>query len=161
MSAPAAPFNGGVPNGRAAGILIAACATLTVVAISHHPVVTAREPSEALAQMVRMGAADRIVHGVVIVFVGVLLFGFSIYSLRRGLHRQTVVAALVAYAAGIAAMVVAALVDGFLIPAIAARYAGAPPDAIRLAGQFLAICAMAIQILAKFGVIALTTAVVL
>jgi hypothetical protein len=150
-----------VPNGRAAGIAIAVCATLTVIAISHHPVVTTHEPAEAIAQMVQMGTADRVVHGVVIALIAALLFGFSVFSLRRGLHRQLVVAALIAYAMGVGVMIGAALIDGFLIPAIATRYAGAQPDAIKFAAQFLALCAMTIQIFAKFGVIALSSAVVL
>ena len=156
-----ASFSDGVPNGTAAGIAIATCAIAVVFAIAHHPTVTVREPAQAIAQMVRLAAMDRIVHGAVIVLLGALLFGFTVYSLRRGLHRQTVVAALLAYAAGSGAMFGAALIDGFLIPAVAARYAGAAPDAINLAAQLLALCALAIQILAKFGTIALSSAVVL
>ena len=156
-----ASFSDGVPNGTAAGIAIGVSAIATIFAIAHHPTVTVRDPVHAIAQMVRLAAMDRIVHGVVIVLLGALLFGFTVYSLRRGLHRQTVIAALLAYAAGAGAMFAAALIDGFLIPAVATRYAGAAPAAIALAAQLLSLCALAIQVLAKFGTIALSSAVVL
>jgi hypothetical protein len=156
-----ASFSSAVPNGTAAGIAIAVSAIATIFAIAHHPTVTTRAPAEAIAQMVRLATMDRIVHGVVIVLLGALLFGFSVFSLRRGLHRQLVVAALLAYAAGSGVMIGAALIDGFLIPQIAARYAGARPDVITFAAQILSVCAMTIQILAQFGVLALSSAVVL
>ncbi len=109
----------------------------------------------------QFAATDRIVHGAVIALMGTMLFGLSVFSLRRGLHRQAVVAALLAYAAGVSSMIGAALIDGFLVPAIAVHYAGAPPDAIRFVRDALTILAMAIQILTGFGVIAVSTAVVL
>jgi hypothetical protein len=89
-----ASFSSAVPNGTAAGIAIAVSAIATIFAIAHHPTVTTRAPAEAIAQMVRLATMDRIVHGVVIALLGALLFGFSVFSLRRGLHRQFVVAAI-------------------------------------------------------------------
>lgn len=151
----------GAPSGTAAGFAIAACAVLTVVAIAHHPTTSAREPAEAITQIVHLATLDRIVHGVLIALMGVLVFAFAVFSLRRGLHRQTVLAALIAYAAGIGAIVGAGLVDGFLVSALAERYAGAGPDAVRLATTFFVFCALVIQILTKFGMIALSTGVVL
>src|ERR1700737_4033499 len=138
----------------AAGIAIASCALVTIFAIAHHPTVTARAPAEALTQVVQVATTDRVVHGTLIAIMGVLLYGLTIFSLRRGLHRQTTVAALIAYSAGIAAVIGAALIDGFLTPAIAERYAGAPPDAIKAAIPLLVLGASAIQILSKFGFVA-------
>jgi hypothetical protein len=154
-----ASFNDGAPGGTAAGIAIAMCALLTIFAVAHHPTVGARAPAEVLTEMVRVGTADRVVHGALIAIMGVLLFSFTVFSLRRGLHRATSVAALIAYAAGISAMIGAALIDGFLTPAIAERYAGGQPDAIKAAIPFLVFGALTIQILAKFGFIAMSTAV--
>jgi len=154
-----ASFNDGAPDGRAAGVAIAFCALVTIVAISHHPTVSARAPAEALTQMVNVAGTDRIVHGTLIAIMAILLYSFAIFSLRRGLHRQTSVAALIAYAAGIAAVIGAALIDGFLTPAIAERYAGAAPDAIKAAVPALVAGALMIQILTKFGFVAMSVAV--
>jgi hypothetical protein len=153
-----ASFNDGAPDGRAAGIAIAFCALVTIFAIAHHPTVSARAPAEALTEMVKLAGADRLVHGTLIAIMGVLLYGFAIFSIRRGLHRQTSMAALIAFAAGIAAVVGAALIDGFLTPAIAERYAGAATDAIKTVVPVLVAGALMIQILTKFGFVAMSIA---
>jgi hypothetical protein len=154
-----ASFNDGAPSGMAAGIAIACCALVTIVAIAHHPTVSARAPAEAMRQMVQVATADRVVHGVLIAIMGALLYGFAIFSLRRGLHRQTTVPALIAFTAGIVAVIGAALIDGFLTPAIAERYAGAPPDAIKAAVPLLVFGALTIQILSKLGFVAMSIGV--
>lgn len=154
-----ASFNDGAPGGTAAGIAIASCAMVTIFAIAHHPTVSARAPAEALTQMVQVATPDRIVHGTLIAIMGTLLYGFTIFSLRRGLHRETSVAGLIAFTAGIAAVIGAALIDGFLTPAIAERYAGAPPDAIKMAIPFLVAGALMIQILTKLGFVAMSIGV--
>ena len=156
-----ASFTGAVPGGTAAGIAIASCALATIFVIAHHPTVSAHAPADAMEAMVRVATADRIVHGVLIAIMAVLLFGFTIFALRRGLHRWTSIAGLIAFAGGIAALVGAALVDGFLTPAIAERYAGAPPDAVKTAIQLLLVGALAIQILSKLGIVAMSAGVVL
>ena len=154
-----ASFNHGAPSGMAAGIAIAACALLTIFAIAHHPTVSARAPAEALTLIVQLATQDRIVHGAMIAIMGVLMYGFAIFSLRRGLHRETSVAGLIAFAAGVVAVIGAALIDGFLTPSIAERYAGAPPDAIKAAMQFLLVGGLTIQILTKFGIVAMSAGV--
>lgn len=154
-----ASFNDGAPDGAPAGIAIALCALVTIFAVAHHPTVSARAPAEALTAMVRLATVDRVVHGVLIAIMGVLVFGLTVFTLRRGMHRATSVAAIVAYAAGIIAVIGAALIDGFLTPAIAERYAGTPPDVLKTAIPLLIVGAMAIQILSKFGFVAMSIAV--
>jgi hypothetical protein len=154
-----ASFNDGAPSGLAAGIAIACCAVVTIFAVAHHPTVSARAPAEAMAAMVRVATPDRIVHGVLIAIMAVLLFGFSVFSLRRGLHRATSIAGLIAYAAGVIALTGAGLIDGFLVPAIAERYARASPEAIKTTIPLLLVGALTIQILSKFGIVAMSTAV--
>ena len=109
--------------------------------------------------MVKLAGVDRLVHGTLIAIMGVLLYGFAIFSVRRGMHRQTSVAALIAYAAGIAAVIGAALIDGFLTPALAERYAGASPDAVKAVVPLLVAAGLMIQILTKFGFVAMSIAV--
>ncbi|MEA2785870.1 MAG: hypothetical protein QOF71_1974 [Candidatus Eremiobacteraeota bacterium] len=154
-----ASFRDRAPDGRPAGIAIAICAMVAIVAISHHPTVSTRAPAEALTQMVQLAPMDRIVHGTLIAIMGVLLFSFAVYSLRRGLHRATSVGAFIAYATGIAAVIGAALIDGFLTPAIAERYAGASADAVKSAIPLLVYGALTIQVLSKFGFVAMSIGV--
>lgn len=152
---------GGVPNGTIAGIVIGACAVCTIFAVAHHPTVAVRDPAAALAAIVRLGETDRIVHGALIAVQVAMLFGFAVFSARRGLHRASVVAAFCAYAVGVGAWIGAAVIDGFLAPDIAARFAGSANDGIVFAIRLLTFGGLAIQNLTKLGVVATACALVL
>ncbi len=148
-----------VPSGRAAGAVIIACAVLTVFAISHHPMVEARTPAQVLTGIVALAPMDRFIHGSVIAIVGALLFGLCIYTLRRGLQNQTAVGGFIAYALGAGALIGAALIDGFLTPSIASHFPASSADEIRGAEQLLRFGAIAIQILTRFGLMAMSAGV--
>jgi hypothetical protein len=100
---------------RAAGIALIGAAAASMLAMAHHPA------------SLRAGAMIAIVHGAMILFAGMMMFGFTHVARRRGLDRPAVLAGLVAYGIGIAATVGAATVNGFAAPALAAH--GASHDA--------------------------------
>lgn len=154
-----ASFDDGAPSGTAAGIAIALCALATIFAVAHHPTVSARAPTEVMTGMLRVAAADRIVHGTLIAIMAVLLYGFVVFSLRRGLDRETTVAGLVAFAIGVASLIGAAVIDGFLFPALAEHYAGASADAVKATVPVLAAGSSMVQILSKLGFSAMSTGV--
>jgi hypothetical protein len=118
---------------RAAGIALIGAAAASMLAMAHHPA------------SLRAGAMIAIVHGAMILFAGMMMFGFTHVARRRGLDRPAVLAGLVAYGIGIAATVGAATVNGFAAPALAAH--GASHDAFD-ALWFLN------QALARLGVVA-------
>ena len=147
------------PSTRIAGTTIALCAGLGIVAIAFHPTVSTPEAAERMADVARLGLIDRVVHGALIVWLGGLIFGFSAFCMRRGFDRATILAGFVAFAIGCAASIGATLLDGFLAPAIGTRYAGTPQDSVRIANTVLEISALAIQILTKVGVVALSAGI--
>ena len=100
---------------RAAGIALIGAAALSMLAMAHHPT------------SLRAGAMIGIVHGAMILFVGMMAFGFAQFARRLGLERPAVLAGLTAYAIGAVANVGAATVNGFAAPALAAH--GASHDA--------------------------------
>jgi hypothetical protein len=151
----AAPQN--VPATVPGGILIAA-ALLAVLALAHHPVVESHGATGVMRQIVTLSAADRVVHGVVIAAMLLVLFAFCTFAQRRDLRRPANLFALLAYAVGAAAIVVAGLVDGFFVPEIALHFGG-PADAVTGVG-LLKLCAIAIQLFTKLGVIAMAVAAV-
>ena len=123
-----------VTNGdRAAGIALIGAAGLSMLAMAHHPT------------SLRAGAMIGLVHGAMILFAGMMAFGFTHMARVRGLERPAVLAGLVAYGIGIVASIGAALVNGFAAPALAAH--GASHDAFDTL-WFLN------QALAKLGVVA-------
>jgi hypothetical protein len=141
-------------------LILSALAAL--IAVAHHPSVShATSRTDVMAQIVRSSALDEAVHAVVIVAACGLLFGLTAFAARRGLRNETVLAGLVAYAIGTVFAIGAALIDGFLIPAIAARYGTAPPARLDTALQMLTVCAMTIQIATKTWLLATSFAVLI
>jgi hypothetical protein len=94
---------------QAAGIVLIAAAAASMLAMAHHPT------------SLRAGAMIGIVHGVMILVVGAMLYGFAQFARRRGLGRPAVLGGLIAYAIGVAANVGAATINGFVAPALAAH----------------------------------------
>lgn len=91
---------------RAAGIALIAAAATSMLAMAHHPT------------SFRAGAIIGIVHGVMILVVGAMLYGFAHFARRRGLERPAVLAGLVAYGIAAAANIGAAVINGFVAPAL-------------------------------------------
>jgi hypothetical protein len=100
---------------RAAGLALVGAAAFSMLAMAHHPT------------SLRAGAMIGLVHGAMILFVGMMAFGFTHAARRWGLERPAVLAGLVAYAIAAGADVGAATVNGFAAPALAAH--GASHDA--------------------------------
>jgi hypothetical protein len=95
---------------RIAGAALAAAALVSVVAMAHHP--TSAHGG---------GGLNGLVHGVMIILVALLAFGFVHFARGRGLDRPSVLAGLIAYGISVFAHVGAATINGFVVPALAGR----------------------------------------
>lgn len=97
------------PSGenRAAGAALALSAMLVVLVMAHHPTGT--------AQAATWG---RGVHGALMALVVVMLAGFFRFSAMRGLGRFAVALAFAFYAAAAIANLLAAAINGFVVPAL-------------------------------------------
>jgi hypothetical protein len=91
---------------RTVGIVMLTSAVLTVVAMAHHP------------SGAHGGTLVYLVHGTMIVLLSTMFFGFSYYSLRRGLSHPLILAGLVAYLLNYFAHIVAGTINGFIVPAL-------------------------------------------
>ena len=121
---------------RIAGGAMIAGALLSVLVMSHHP------------EHVDPNGIVGLVHGAMIALLAVTAFGFAHFALRRGLGRPEVLAGLVAYLIAVFAHIGAGTINGFAVPALAARGAAlASHDVFFLAWE-------ANQALAKLGVCA-------
>ena len=124
---------------RAAGIVLIAAAAASMVAMAHHP------------SSFHAGAVIGIVHGVMILVVGAMLSGFAYFARRRGLGRPAVLAGLIAYGIGAAANIGAAVINGFVAPALAS-------DSSAVHHDLFAFAWAANQALAGLGVVAIGAA---
>jgi hypothetical protein len=151
-----------VPDGAPAGIAIAIASLMTLVSIAHHPTISKTlKPTDAIPAIVALSGADRMVHAIVIGTMLALLFGFTVYALRRGLHRSAVIAGLIVFTFGIATTIGAALIDGFLIPEIASRSVDATAELMNRSAMLLQTCSLAIQVATKAGLVGMSLGIVL
>lgn len=109
------------PGDRIAGGLMAAAAILSIVVMAHHP---SGGDNAALANGV---------HGALMIFSLMLLVGFYRFAVQEGFGRFSVIAGFVAYCAGSFGNLLAATVNGFAVPGLAAR--GAAKDVFAFAWE--------------------------
>ncbi|HEX8897577.1 MAG TPA: hypothetical protein VF751_02670 [Chthoniobacterales bacterium] len=128
-----------------------------LLAISHHPVAPARRGIQALEAITQVGATDRAVHATLIVIIFAMLFSFTTYTLSRT-RRHICALAWVAFFAGSMSVIVAALTDGFFVPAFAERYLRTMPIDAAPGLAILNAASVAIQVLTRFGFLALGAA---
>lgn len=120
-----------------AGVGLVAAAAASVLAMAHHPV-SAHGTG---------GIGDH-VHGAMLVLLSVLFFGFAHFAQRRGPGRPVILAGLVAYGTSLAFHLGAGTINGFIVPALAARGSAA------VGHDIFILCREANQALAMLGVYA-------
>ncbi len=141
-----------------AGLSIGLGSVLSVALMAHHPSISAGETAEFIAKMTQLAALAGFVHGGLIVMMFFVLFGFVGFAGRLGWHLARVRAGMMAYAIGALSMMGAALVNGFMVPALARSYAGKPVGEMEIFGHLLRLCHEANQALAGTGVVAMSIA---
>jgi hypothetical protein len=148
-------------NDIIAGSILISTALASVIAAAHHPVIKARERNDLFAQIRETALADRFVHGALIVCTLALLFALFRFVQRLGTRRATVLLGLISYVFGAAAMINAALIDGFLAPEIGSSFLQASSNTADQGLALLRVCSIAIQIFTKTGVIGISIAILL
>ena len=155
---PSAPRVSGL--NRIAGFVLATSTLMMLIAISHHPVASRRRGLEALEAIVGLGPTDRIVHGLLVLIIFAMIFSFTVYTLSR-VRLPLCVTAWVAFFAGNMSVIGAALVDGFFVPGFAESYLRSAPADAAPGLAILNAAAVGIQVLTRFGFLAISAAVLL
>lgn len=101
-------------TGRIAGIVLLVAAILTIVAMAHHP--SEIEHGDAGIGMTLGG----FIHATMIVLLAANLWGLAIFSIRQALGGW-MLAGLLAYGISFVGNLIAALVNGFIVPAVASQ----------------------------------------
>ncbi len=140
----------------AAGLLIGAAA-LALLAMAHHPTAHGASTAETMAVMARIAPLNSFIHGVLIVLtllILALLEQFATHRVRRpGLAR----AGRTLYLLDSMGMVLAALINGFAVPALA--ISNAPVPGSNDWGPVLQFAWQLNQAAAGFGTIAYAVAI--
>jgi hypothetical protein len=148
-------------DGRIAGFSLLVSSALAVLFLSLHPVADGHGAASTLESIVRQRGVSQIVHGAMITIIGVFLFGQVSFALRQGVSRAPVLAGLIAYAIGCAATIAAPIISGFILSDLAERFVRAPAEELRLAVPVFTFCSVATQLLTKFGLVAISTGILL
>jgi hypothetical protein len=115
------------PSDVVAAGLLAVPAILTVVLILHHPVLRGGHDVASVVNGIgSLASMDRLVHGGLIMVLGIQTLGFTLFSTHLGWGRPAVVAGFMGYAAGVLLMILPATLDGFVTPDLAAACLTAP-----------------------------------
>lgn len=147
-----------VPH-RSTGLIIGIGAALSVFLMMHHPSIQTRSVADAVVEIGDKAVINRLVHGgliglMILVFVG--LIGFAEYL---GWSLARVRAGVVFYFIGVACMIGAALMNGFVVTGIAATYAAQPGDVLETLKPIFVLCHELNQTLAQAGTVALSIAI--
>ena len=101
-------------HARIAGTMLIAATLLSVLAMAHHPTLTAPDITTALQQLKQLADLSAWVHGILIGLMLLIFWCLTEYSLRRGVEKPLVRGGLIFYGAGVVAMIGAATVSGWL-----------------------------------------------
>ena len=147
-------------SARAAGALLIVASIFELLAMAHHPSVHAHDLATVLVQLQALSTVSAWVHGVLIALMLAVFFALTEFAWQRGITRPAIRAGLIAYAAGVVAMMGAALVDGFVTPRLAILGAGLGAADLSIMAQLLHLCMLFNQALARLGAIAMSAAII-
>ena len=136
-----------------AGAFIA-CALATLTLLANHPMVGARTIVDLIEAESRNQFVDGLVHGGFIVVLSMLVVCFALFARFLDSTRVGVVTGLVTFCVGCGALMASMLLDGFVIPAIATRFAGTVDAAdLNTAETLFILCDTLIGFLLPMGLL--------
>ena len=139
------------PSARWPGALLIVTAALAMLAMAHHPTGSGGDPASMVGSIAAIGATARWVHALLIVLMllqGWLLLEILLTSAGGRLNRL----GMIAWSVGTLLMTGAALLSGFVAPAVAEQALGGDAGAMGRARDLLAFGHLLNQVLAQAGV---------
>lgn len=148
------------PSTSVAGYGLITLAALSVAFMAAHPTAGTNDPGELVIRIGHGIPGNNIVHGCLITIA--LLMATCFLSLRDALgpHRLIVRAGLVALVVGTSGAVAAALVNGFIMPNVAARFLDAGADEVHALRPVLVLAREANATCARLSVVGLSLAAI-
>jgi hypothetical protein len=146
---------------RVAGWVLLVTAALSVVIMAMHPTSGTHDHAEFVDRMGRGLPGNTFVHGSLITLL--LMMGTCLLWLRDllGPSRPLVRAGMVALTVGLAGNVVAGLVNGFILPNVAARYVGIDEAGLEAVWPVMALCREVNATAARVGIVGLSLSALL
>jgi hypothetical protein len=140
----------GVSGGRPAGTLLLLSMIASLALLAAHPAETATTFADVLREQAANQRLAGVVHGGFIVVLVLEIVGYATFSSRLDMRRVLPLAGLVFFVVGVLFLSASLLFDGLIIPALAAKYVGAP-EKIESARTLFVLCETAIRFFVPFG----------
>lgn len=136
---------------RLPGYLLFACALAALLLLAAHP----GGRTHGLQELVKMEAAQQtpnaLVHGGFILLLPLIVACQAALARVLGLDRFAALAGLILFCAGSAFLAASLLVDGLLVPQMAARLVAGPPQGIEAARPAFLLAGTAVRVLMPLG----------
>jgi hypothetical protein len=144
---------------RITGVVLAVATLAEILVMAHHPSVRTSDPAAAAQQIAALAPLAQIVHGVLIALMLLIAYGLSEFVLRREPARPLIRAGTIAYATGVLVMTGAALVSGFILPALAISLPRATQADLQLTKDLFILCRVLNQTCAHTGAVAMSVGI--
>ncbi|HYM41450.1 MAG TPA: hypothetical protein VET46_01670 [Steroidobacteraceae bacterium] len=132
----------------------ALCSLATLTLLASHPGSSARTFADLLREEAHSVRINGLVHGALVVTLAALIVCFVLLSRRLGSGRPLVVGGLIAFCIGCGLMIASMILDGFVTPALAVRFADSgSTDNLTMARTLFILCGTIIGFLMPFGVL--------
>ncbi|HEY8880482.1 MAG TPA: hypothetical protein VIN03_23130 [Roseateles sp.] len=136
---------------RVAGIAIALATVLSTVFVALDESGGGKGPLEILQSIAQLQLLKAVVHGVAIASLCAYAFGYATLARRLSLRRPAVLAGLACYLMGCVALVGATVVDGFVIPHLAADAVTGSPMRLQVGYELVHAAGIALTDAARVG----------
>jgi hypothetical protein len=146
-------------HARLAGIGLIAATLLSVLAMAHHPTLTAPDITTALQQLKELADLSAWVHGILIGLMLLIFWCLTEYSLRRGVEKPLVRAGLIFYGAGVVAMIGAATVSGWLTARVGTLVPNPGDQDLHLLAILINFSGSMNHVLANLGAVAMSAGI--
>jgi hypothetical protein len=146
-------------DSRALAAVLGLCAVVIATLLLSHPHARIQSFAELVDFEVRHRAINQIVHGAMMAVLTLLMGAHVALVQRLGAGRLTAIIALTALGTGSALMVGSLVLDGFVTPALAARFAAEANDAVQHAIRVqMEFCETCIGLLMPMALVAMAAA---
>lgn len=146
---------------QSAALIMACCALLIIFSMLHHPSIQEDSAVSLSAGFSEIASIAKVMHGSIIFLLLLLLYAFVEFSGRLQAIDIDSSAALIAFSGGSIAFIVAAAINGFILPSLAVEVAAEPLEIQEIFKIVAKLCMHANQFFAMFGTILSTSAIAL
>jgi hypothetical protein len=162
-TAPNSPSASSTPGGssRSAGIVLITVAACEILFMAMHPTSSAHDVASFATEASRGIPGNAMVHGLLITLLVIMCSAYVSFAQFLGLSRLLVRTGLVAFLAASACGIVAGLINGFIVPATAAAFAGADQATTNALIPVLRLCRETNGVCAKADVVWASGAILL